>query len=65
MPVQLNTGWQKNIGETDDSSPGANCHLEVEVEASLVREPDQLRAGHMFFDQGRQVVAGRTFQPMT
>ena len=43
MPLKLNVGLQKKIGQPDYGSLGASCHLEVEVEASLVRETDQLR----------------------
>ena len=57
MPMNLNIGWQKKVGQPDFGSLGASCHLEVEVESSLVREPDQLREQikHLF-DQAKQAV---------
>ncbi len=57
MPMKLNIGWQKKVGQPDFGSLGASCHLEVEVESSLVREPDQLREQikHLF-DQAKQAV---------
>jgi len=57
MPMKLNIGWQKKVGQPDFGSLGASCHLEVEVESSLVREPDQLRERIKYlFDQAKQAV---------
>ena len=57
MPMNLNIGWQKKVGQPDYGSLGASCHLEVEIEASLIREPDELRRKIRFlFDEAKQAV---------
>ena len=43
MPMQMNVGLTKKIGQPDYGSRGASVNFEVELEANLVREPDQLR----------------------
>jgi len=42
MPMKLNVGLSKKVGQPDYGSLGANCHLEVELEADLLRQPDDL-----------------------
>ena len=36
MPLKLNVGLSKKIGQPDYGSLGASCHLEVELDQSLV-----------------------------
>ena len=36
MPLKLNVGVSKKIGQPDYGSLGASCHLEVELDQSLV-----------------------------
>jgi hypothetical protein len=43
MPLKLNVGLSRKIGEPNFSSRGASANFEVEVESTLVGEPDQLR----------------------
>jgi hypothetical protein len=39
----MNVGLNRKVGEPNYGSRGASVNLEVELESSLVREPDQLR----------------------
>ena len=39
MPLRLNIGLNKKVGEPNYSSRGASVNLEVEVDSSLVTEP--------------------------
>jgi hypothetical protein len=43
MPLKLNVGLNRKIGEANYGSRGACVNIEVEVEPSLVEKPDQLR----------------------
>ena len=43
MPLTMNVGLSRKVGEANYGSRGASVNFEVELEASLVREPDQLR----------------------
>lgn len=43
MPLKLNVGVTKKVGESNYGSRGASVSFEVEVESALVREPDELR----------------------
>ncbi len=36
MPLKLNVGLSKKLGLPDYSSIAANCHLELEIDQSLV-----------------------------
>ena len=38
MPLQLNVGLSRKVGLPDYGSLGASCHVEVELDASLLRE---------------------------
>ena len=42
--LKLNVGFSRKIGEANFSSRGASVNLEIEVESTLVREPDKLQA---------------------
>ena len=37
MPLKLNVGLSKKIGQPDFGSLGASCHVEVELESSLLQ----------------------------
>lgn len=55
--LKLNVGLSKKIGQPDYGSLGASCHLDVEVEASLLRKPEQLREKIQYlFAQAKQAV---------
>ena len=43
MPLKLNVGLSRKIGEANYGSRGACVNIEVEVEPTLVEKPDQLR----------------------
>lgn len=43
MPMTLNVGLSRKVGEANFGSKGATVTFAVEVEASLVRQPDELR----------------------
>lgn len=43
MPMKLNCGFSRKIGEPHYGSRGASVNVEVELDASLVREPKELR----------------------
>ena len=42
MPLRLNVGVSKKLGLPEYSSIGASCHLEVELDASLLHDLDGL-----------------------
>jgi hypothetical protein len=44
MPLSLNVGFNRKVGEANYGSRGASVNLEIEVESGLVREPDKLQA---------------------
>ncbi|OAI40705.1 hypothetical protein AYO40_04425 [Planctomycetaceae bacterium SCGC AG-212-D15] len=43
MPLKLNVGASKKVGESNFGSKGASVHLEVEFDSSLVSEPAKLQ----------------------
>ena len=43
MPLKINVGLNRKIGEANYGSRGACVNIEVEVEPTLVEKPDQLR----------------------
>jgi len=42
MPVRLNIGRSRKVGEVNFGSRGASANLEVEIESDVVRKPAQL-----------------------
>lgn len=44
MPLKLNVGFSRKAGEPGFGSRGANLNLELEVDSTLVAEPDRLQA---------------------
>jgi hypothetical protein len=43
MPLKLNVGLNRKVGEANYSSRGANVNVELEVDSSLVSEPAKLQ----------------------
>lgn len=43
MPLTLNIGHSRKVGEPNFGSRGASVNLTMEVEASVVRDPEELR----------------------
>lgn len=50
MPLRLNIGWSKKIGQPDFGSLGASAHLELELDSGAVSDTDRLRqhVRHLF-----------------
>jgi hypothetical protein len=44
MPLTLNVGVSKKVGEANYSSRGASVNVEMELEGALANEPDKFRA---------------------
>src|SRR5262245_2890650 len=42
MPLKLNVGLSKKVGQANYGSRGANINLELEIESSLVDRPQEL-----------------------
>ena len=43
MPMKLNVGLSRKVGEPNYGSRGATVNLELEVDSTLVAEPDRLQ----------------------
>ena len=50
MPLKLNVGASRKVGDNNYGSRGASVHLEVELDSSLINYPDKLqeRIRHLF-----------------
>ena len=58
MPLKLNIGASKKIADQSYGSRGASVNLEIELDASLVREPAKLQEKVRYlFGLARQAVA--------
>ena len=57
MPMTLNVGVSRKIGEANYSSRGATVNLQLELEGSLVNDPGRLRDSiRKLFGQAREAV---------
>ena len=43
MPLRLNVGVSRKVGQPDYGSLGASCNVEVELDAGLLQDPEQLQ----------------------
>jgi hypothetical protein len=43
MPLKLNVGLSRKVGETNYGSRGASIHMELELDSALVSEPGKLQ----------------------
>jgi len=57
MPLKLNVGFSRKVGERDFGSRGASTNLELELESGLVETPGRLRERiRQLFSLARQSV---------
>lgn len=62
MPLKLNIGSSKKVGLPDYGSKGASVNLELELDSSLVTQPDQLQSQiKSLFRQAREAVEDELF----
>lgn len=66
MPLKLNISLSRKVGEANYGSRGATVGLEMEAEASLAHQPDQLydQIAH-FFSLARESVDRELAKPTT
>jgi hypothetical protein len=62
MPLKLNVGLNKKVGEANYGSRGASVNLELEVDSSLIDQPAKLQqqVGNLF-QQARAAVETELF----
>jgi hypothetical protein len=65
MPLKLNVGLSRKIGQPDYGSLGASCHLEVELDSALLRDDLTAFQHHVrkAFATCRQAVADELSEP--
>jgi hypothetical protein len=57
MPLTLNVGLSKKVGEPNYSSRGASVNVEMELESALANEPDKFKARvKQLFGMAREAV---------
>ena len=57
MPMKLNVGFSRKVGEPNYGSRGASIHLEVELDSGVLCDPDNMRACvHRLYALARQSV---------
>ena len=57
MPMKLNVGFSRKIGEPNYGSRGASIHLEVKLDSGVLCDPDNMRACvHRLYALARQSV---------
>ncbi|PHS11663.1 MAG: hypothetical protein COA78_09110 [Blastopirellula sp.] len=67
MPLKLNVGLSRKIGQPNYGSLGASCHLEMELESSLLRDDLNAFQHHVrkAFATCRQAVADELSEPQS
>jgi hypothetical protein len=64
MPMKLNVGFSRKIGEPNYGSRGASIHLEVELDSGVLCDPDNMRACvHRLYALARQSVNDELQRP--
>jgi hypothetical protein len=57
MPLTLNVGLSKKVGEPNYSSRGASINVQMELESALANEPDKFKARvRQLFGMAREAV---------
>jgi hypothetical protein len=62
MPLKLNVGASRKIGEPNYGSRGASVHVEVELDAALIRKPFKL---HKHIRQLFAIVGGAVAEELS
>ena len=64
MPMKLNVGFSRKVGEPNYGSRGASIHLEVELDSGVLCDPDNMRACvHRLYALARQSVNDELQRP--
>jgi hypothetical protein len=57
MPVNVNVGFSRKVGEPNYGSRGASVHLEVELDGGALNDPERLRTEiETIFERARDAV---------